>query len=136
MTGVFGACGVVGDLVAVVVGEGLEAPFVPVASREVEIESGRGFTTLPIIAAILLGCCVCAALPYPGLFPRCTFEAAFTGSGFFGGVGDVDGCSSAGDGSNAEPLSSDPRFSASGGVAASSVVIFSASGFGGSAAAV
>lgn len=113
VTGVFGVCGVVGDLTAVVTGEGFEESLVTVASCEVEIAAGREFSGLLLDSADFLGCLVSAALPYAGVLPPMTFEGDFTNSGFCGDSGSAECCFSAGGASNADPFSRDPRFSAS-----------------------
>lgn len=122
MVGVFGAVGVIGDLGADVADEGLVGGFLEVVSREVEITDGRGCLESPLVESGLPGCFISAGFALNGVFPGLLFTGIFSGSGFCEDLGAADGCFSAGEGSNAEPFSRDPKSSDSSRDAVSAVV--------------
>lgn len=127
MIGAFGAVGVVGVLGADVADEGLVEGFLEVVSREVEIADGRGCLDSPFVDSGLLRRFKSADFSSNGLFAGLLFTGIFTGSGFFRGLGGADGVFAAGEGSNAEPFSREPKSSDSSRDAVSAVV-FSGSG--------
>lgn len=135
MTGVFGAVGVVGDLAVVAAGEGLAERFAAVVSREVEIADGRGCLESPLADSALLACFISAGFPSKGLFPTLLFTGIFTDSCLCEGLGGAIDFFSAGEGSNAEPLSREPKPSVSSRDPVA-VLVFSDSGAGRSFGAV